>query len=44
MFRTRQQIMTRYDLLSRELDQLKSKGCYEVFTQDQQSRLIKDCK
>ena len=36
--------MTRYGLLSRELDQLKSKGCYEVFTQDQQSRLIKDCK
>ena len=44
MFKTRSQIISRYGLLSRELDQLKEKGCYEVFTKDQQSRLIKDCK
>ena len=33
--------LNRYDLLSRELDQLKQQGRYEVLTKSQQDRLIK---
>ena len=33
--------MTRYQLLSKELDLLKQQGRYEVLSKDQQDRLIK---
>ena len=41
MYSTRKQIISRYDLLSRELDLLKQQGHNEVLTKDQQDRLIK---
>ncbi len=44
MYSTRKQIISRYDLLSKELDLLKQQGRYEVFTKDQQDRLIKSRK
>ena len=36
--------LNRYDLLSRELDQLKQQGRYEVLSKDQKDRLIKSRK
>ena len=44
MYKTRKLIISRYDLLSRELDLLKQQGRYEVLAKDQQNRLIKSCK
>ena len=44
MYSTRKVIISRYDLLSRELDLLKQQGRYEVFSQDQQRDIIKDSK
>ena len=44
MYSTRKVIISRYDLLSKELDLLKQQGRYEVLTKDQQDRLIKSRK
>ena len=44
MYKTRKVIISRYDLLSKELDLLKQQGRYEVLTKDQQDRLIKSRK
>ena len=44
MYKTRKLIISRYDLLSRELDLLKLQGRNEVFSQDQQRDIIKDSK
>jgi hypothetical protein len=44
MYNTRKVIISRYDLLSRELDLLKQKGHNEVFNQDQQRRIVKNSK
>ena len=44
MYNTRKQIISRYDLLSRELDLLKQQGRYEVFNQDQQRNIAKNSK
>ena len=44
MYSTRKVIISRYDLLSRELDLLKQQGRYEVFSQDQQRDITKNSK
>jgi len=44
MYKTRKVIISRYDLLSRELDLLKQRGHYEVFSQDQQRDITKNSK
>ena len=44
MYSTRKVIISRYDLLSKELDLLKQQGHNEVFNQDQQRRIIKNSK
>ena len=44
MYSTRKVIISRYDLLSKELDLLKQQGRNEVFNQDQQRRIVKNSK
>ena len=44
MYKTRKVIISRYDLLSKELDLLKQQGRYEVFSQDQQRDITKNSK
>ena len=44
MYSTRKVIISRYDLLSKELDLLKQQGRNEVFNQDQQRRIIENSK
>ena len=44
MYSTRKVIISRYDLLSKELDLLKQQGRNEVFNQDQQRTFVKNSK
>ena len=44
MYSTRKVIISRYDLLSKELDLLKQQGRNEVFNQDQQRFIVKNSK
>ena len=44
MYNTRKVIISRYDLLSRELDLLKQQGRHEVFNKDQQRIIVKNSK
>ena len=44
MYSTRKVIISRYDLLSKELDLLKLQGRNEVFNKDQQRFIVKNSK
>ena len=44
MYSTRKVIISRYDVLSKELDLLKLQGRNEVFNKDQQRFIVKNSK